>query len=130
MDSLSNLFRPGAKADVFIFLTQVLLLFIVVITSLVNLSLDNGNTNLWTMVLTSCLGYMMPNPRLKSTTQQNSIASAIDISDQVVARKETDGNSDHEQQKQQQTRPSNDGLILLRELAVKRERDSERQQNR
>ena len=66
MDSVSNVFNPIRKPDIIIFIAQVVLLFIVVITSLVNLTVGNENTNLWTMVLTSCLGYMMPNPRFKS----------------------------------------------------------------
>lgn len=65
MDSISNVIRPISRPDLVIFITQTALLFVVVITSLVNLSINNGNTNLWTMVLTSCLGYMMPNPRFK-----------------------------------------------------------------
>lgn len=65
MDSVSNTSFSRLKPDVVIFGAQVLLLFIVVITSLVNLSLERGNTNLWTMILTSCLGYMLPSPSLK-----------------------------------------------------------------
>ena len=65
MESISTIFSQPMRADAIVFVSQVLLLFIVVIVSLVNLSLENGNTNLWTMVLTSCLGYMLPNPRLK-----------------------------------------------------------------
>lgn len=65
MDSVSNIFRPISRPDLVLFITQTVFLFVVVLTSLVNLTIDNGNTNLWTMVLTSCLGYMMPNPRFK-----------------------------------------------------------------
>ncbi len=51
------------KAEV-VFFTQVLLIYIVVITSIINLSL--GSTEkLWTVLLTSCLGYILPNPSLK-----------------------------------------------------------------
>ena len=66
-DSASTVTRHFVKADLVLFAAQVILLFIVVVTSLVNLSLENGNTNLWTMILTSCIGYMLPNPRLKVT---------------------------------------------------------------
>lgn len=66
-DSASTVSRNFVKADLILFAAQVILLFIVVLTSLVNLSLENGNTNLWTMILTSCIGYMLPNPRLKVT---------------------------------------------------------------
>lgn len=69
MESASNVSTMSrmTRPDVVIFISQVCLLFVVVITALINLSLDHGNTNLWTMVLTSCLGYMMPNPHLKAT---------------------------------------------------------------
>lgn len=72
MESVSAVFRPVARADIVVFAAQVLLLFIVVLTSLVNLTLNYGNTNLWTMVLTSCLGYMLPHPRLKSSKEKDS----------------------------------------------------------
>lgn len=77
MESVSNVLNPASKADAVVFIAQIALLFIVVITSLLNLSLEHGNMNLWTMVLTSCLGYMLPTPRLKAakelgvTTQQS-----------------------------------------------------------
>lgn len=71
MESVSNVLKPASKADAIVFISQIALLFIVVITSLVNLSLEHGNTNLWTMILTSCLGYMLPNPRLKAAKEQS-----------------------------------------------------------
>lgn len=60
MDNLRVL-RP----DVVLFTTQVSIIFIVVCTSLVNLTCYDKNIELWTMILTSCLGYLMPNPRFK-----------------------------------------------------------------
>jgi hypothetical protein len=56
--------------DTALFLCQVLVIFIVVCVSLINLSLQWGNQQLWTVVLTSCLGYIMPNPRLKLIDRQ------------------------------------------------------------
>ena len=53
------------KADLILFTVQVAIIFIVVCTSLLNLSLGYSNQNLWTVVLTSSLGYVMPNPKLK-----------------------------------------------------------------
>jgi hypothetical protein len=53
------------KADLILFSVQVALIFIVVCTSLINLTLGYGNQNLWTVVLTSSLGYVMPNPKIK-----------------------------------------------------------------
>jgi hypothetical protein len=53
------------KADLILFTVQVAIIFIVVCTSLINLTLGYGNQNLWTVVLTSSLGYVMPNPKIK-----------------------------------------------------------------
>lgn len=53
------------KSKLISFASQIALIFIVVIVALTNLSLQNGNQNLWTIVLTSCLGYVLPNPKLK-----------------------------------------------------------------
>lgn len=78
--------KSQIKSDVVIFTSQVLLLFIVVVTSLVNLSLDRGNTNLWTMILTSCLGYMMPNPRLKTGAKDKTSESTTGSEDGVILR--------------------------------------------
>lgn len=48
------------------FFAQVIIVYIVIITSIVNLSLHNGDSNLWTALLSSGLGYLLPSPKLKS----------------------------------------------------------------
>ncbi len=48
-----------------VFFSQIIIIYIVVITCIVNLSLDNGNSNLWTALLSSSLGYLLPNPKIK-----------------------------------------------------------------
>ena len=53
------------RPDVIIFFAQVLLLFVVVIGSLINLTFFQQNKDLWQMLLTSSLGYMLPNPQFK-----------------------------------------------------------------
>jgi hypothetical protein len=58
-------FKNVCKADLILFTVQIAIIFIVVCTSLINLSLGYGNQNLWTCVLTSSLGYVMPNPKIK-----------------------------------------------------------------
>ena len=60
-ESLSSLSQPHTV----LFIVQVALIFIVVCASLINLTFEIGNQNLWTVILTSCLGIIMPNPRLK-----------------------------------------------------------------
>ena len=64
MDSASAI-STRTRPDVILFSIQVFVIVIVVIASLINLTYYKENINLWTMILTSCLGYLMPNPRFK-----------------------------------------------------------------
>lgn len=63
MDSVSM--TSFARPDVILFSVQVLIIFIVVCSSLVNLTFYDKNHELWTLMISSCLGYLMPNPRFK-----------------------------------------------------------------
>lgn len=49
-----------------VFFSQVILVYIVVITSIVNLSLQTDDKKIWIILLSSCLGYLLPNPTLKN----------------------------------------------------------------
>ena len=64
MDSASAV-SMRTRPDVILFSIQVFVIVLVVIASLINLTYYKENINLWTMILTSCLGYIMPNPRFK-----------------------------------------------------------------
>lgn len=49
-----------------VFGCQMIVVFAVVVASIYNLSTDSGGrSELWTALLSSCLGYILPNPRLK-----------------------------------------------------------------
>lgn len=52
------------RPDVLLFVVQVMLIFLVVFISIINLSIGCENPNFWTVILTSCLGYIMPNPKM------------------------------------------------------------------
>jgi len=61
-----------------VFLTQILLLYTVAITALVNLTLNTPQRELWIILLSSSLGYILPNPKIKKTftaftTRENAI---------------------------------------------------------
>lgn len=71
MDNINKL--QLNKPDVLLFTFQVILIFIVVCTSLLNLTFQWGNLNLWTVILTGSLGYIMPNPKLKADIQKIAI---------------------------------------------------------
>ncbi len=47
-----------------VYLSQMLFVFIVILTSLYNLTTKTGDDSLWTALLTSCLGYILPNPKI------------------------------------------------------------------
>ena len=57
------------KAEI-VFFTQVILIYIVVIASLVNIALGS-TAELWVLLLTSCLGYLMPSPSLKKNNKND-----------------------------------------------------------
>ena len=59
-----------SKPDVLLFTFQVILIFIVVCVSLLNLTFQWGNLNLWTVILTGSLGYIMPNPKLRADIER------------------------------------------------------------
>ena len=48
-----------------VYFSQMTILYIIVITSIVNLSIQNGSSELWISLLSSCIGYILPNPKLK-----------------------------------------------------------------
>ena len=58
-------------ANEVMYLSQIILIFIVMLTSLYNLSNNVGDSSLWTALLTSCLGYILPNPKIKSVKIKN-----------------------------------------------------------
>ena len=48
------------------YFTQILILYTVILTSLIQLSLGRGNQDTWIILLSSCLGYILPSPKLKN----------------------------------------------------------------
>ena len=49
-----------------VFFTQFILIYVIAITSIVNLTLDAKNDTLWTSLLSASLGYVLPAPQLNS----------------------------------------------------------------
>lgn len=58
-----NAFQCITKPENTLFLVQVTAILMVVGASVINLSLQTGNIELWTMILVASLGYLMPNPK-------------------------------------------------------------------
>jgi len=59
-----RLFGQTIPKNEAIFICQVVILYIIIITCIVNLSISNGDSNLWTALLSSSLGIMLPAPTL------------------------------------------------------------------
>ena len=50
---------------------QISIICIVIIAAVINISLNTGNKDLWVMLISSCLGYILPNPKLKVVKENN-----------------------------------------------------------
>lgn len=58
--------RKVPKQEV-VYLSQIIVIYIVIITSIVNLSLNNGDGNLWSSLMSAGIGYILPSPKIKRT---------------------------------------------------------------
>ena len=52
------------KSEV-VFIAQVCVILIVIIACIYNLTTQDKDRNIWTALLASCLGYILPNPKIK-----------------------------------------------------------------
>ena len=48
-----------------VYISQVVILYIVIITCLINLSIQSDQTELWCSLLSASIGYLLPNPSIK-----------------------------------------------------------------
>ena len=48
-----------------VFLCQVVVLYTVIVVSIYNVTVGHGDSTLWTALLSSSLGYLLPNPSMK-----------------------------------------------------------------
>jgi hypothetical protein len=48
-----------------VFFCQIIILYTVIVTSIYNLSRGHQDGHLWTALLSSSLGYLLPNPTIK-----------------------------------------------------------------
>ena len=61
-----NVFGSDVPKEEIVFFTQVILIYVIAITSIVNLTMDAKNDTLWTSLLSASLGYMLPAPHLNN----------------------------------------------------------------
>ena len=69
---LWHMFGRRVPRSEIVFCCQTLLVYVVVVTSLVNITLSNGPLNLWIALLSSSLGYLLPHPSLDKTDRRRS----------------------------------------------------------
>ena len=48
-----------------VYFSQIILIYLIIVTCIINLSLRNADSNLWTALLSSCIGYILPSPKFK-----------------------------------------------------------------
>lgn len=64
---LWDMFGRRVPRSEIVFFCQTFIIYIVVVTSLVNITLQNGPLNLWIALLGSGLGYLLPHPSIDKT---------------------------------------------------------------
>ena len=60
-----HLFGTVCPKEEIVFLCQLVVLYTVILISIYNLTTGHENYNLWTALLISSLGYLLPNPTLR-----------------------------------------------------------------
>lgn len=74
----SILSEPPTKEQIVVYGVQVILLYLLIIVCLVNLSIptlhfEDKFENLWIGLLSSSIGYLLPNPNLKNRIKTTNI---------------------------------------------------------
>ena len=60
------MFGSDVPKEEIVFFTQVILIYVIAITSIVNLTMEAKHETLWTSLLSASLGYMLPAPPLNN----------------------------------------------------------------
>ena len=71
--SLWNILGHRLPRTEIVFFSQLLILLIIIITSLYNLMVYENNHNIWISLLSSSIGYSLPNPSLKKPKNRNDV---------------------------------------------------------
>ena len=73
---ISGSVQPSSQWDIMgkqfprsevVFFCQMIVVTIVIIGAIYNLTVGHDNPTLWTALLSSCLGYILPNPSIQRT---------------------------------------------------------------
>ena len=60
-----HLFGTECPKEEIVFLCQVVILYTEIVVSIYNRTVGHGDSTLWTALLSSSLGYRLPNPSMK-----------------------------------------------------------------
>ena len=60
-----HLFGTECPKEEIVFFCQVIILYTVIVVSIYNMTVGHGDSTLWTALLSSSLGYLLPNQSLK-----------------------------------------------------------------
>jgi hypothetical protein len=66
------MFGQNIPKSEIVFFTQVIILYTVIIVSIYNLSKGSNDDKLWITLLSSSIGYLLPNPSIKRNVLSNS----------------------------------------------------------
>lgn len=48
-----------------VYFCQIIILYTIIIVCIINLTTLNGDAQIWTSLLSACLGYLLPNPSIE-----------------------------------------------------------------
>ena len=73
-----RIFGKKIRKPEIVFIFQVIILYIVIITCIINLSLKNGTSELWVSLLSYSLGCILPSPKIKKLNLNNDNSSNME----------------------------------------------------
>lgn len=67
MESVSNVFKNSPRQDIVTFVLTMIIVYMIVITSLINLTLypSAESRSMWLTFIAGSVGFIAPNPKLK-----------------------------------------------------------------
>lgn len=63
--SIGTPFCGRKPKNTLIFLSQIIIIYFIIIASIIQLSLQSSDKDLWLILLSTSLGYILPSPNLK-----------------------------------------------------------------
>lgn len=74
-NSTWKLFGKNIPKSEIVFFSQIIIIYTIILVSVVNLSLMNGEKSLWLSLIGICVGSILPSPSPSLVTQTKPIAS-------------------------------------------------------